>query len=453
MLNAVIFALHKDNAREAMQRLQRENIINIVEWLGLRSEGQGVITVDYGDLQDVEKLKKYSEVCPQAIYDTVYQRLYLFLDMIYRGGDLPIYEYVNMFNLWVNYYYGMFKTQKVDVLIFSDNPHFGVDSIAKEVADAMGIKTVMFMQSLYTNHFFAFSNVDDIGVFETLPNDDHVAVDLEQKYEKDLSYMKNIKIFDPYKIEKANTAGTGLISKIKKHRNNLVAKTKAKIYGELAKKYRVSYANVIYHEAYSKALANMDIDLDKKFIYFPLHMQPEMTTSVLGKEYCDQMLAIERLAEFIPDDWMIYVKENPKQSYYMRERLFFTRVAMQNKVRFVGREYNTYDLIKNSQFVATIAGTAGWEAISGGKNVLVFGLAWYRKLPGVFEFKDKPTLDEIMTYKVNHDELNEAYNKLISKSYVGILECGGESEVPDYTSEKNNVYIYEAMKKILSQMF
>ena len=58
-----------------------------------------------------------------------------------------------------------------------------------------------------------------------------------------------------------------------------------------------------------------------------------------------------------------------------------------------------------------------------------------------------------MTYKVNHDELNEAYNKLISKSYVGILECGGESEVPDYTSEKNNVYIYEAMKKILSQMF
>ena len=452
MLNAVVFALYKDNARDAMLRLQQDKIFNIVEWLGVIQESKGVATIDYGDLQCVDKLKKYSHNCPKDIYDKVYERLYVFLDMSYRNGDLPIYEYVNMFNLWVNYYYGMFKTQKVDVLIFSDNPHFGVDSIAKDVADAMGIKTVMFMQSLYTNHFFAFSNVDDIGVFDTLPNDDHVAVDLEQKYEKDLSYMKNIKIFDPHKNEKANTAGSGLISKIKKHRNNLVAKTKAKIYGELAKKYRVSYANVVYHEAYSKALTNADIDLDKKFIYFPLHMQPEMTTSVLGKEYCDQMLAIERLAEFIPDDWMIYVKENPKQSYYMRERLFFTRVSMQKKVRFVGREYNTYDLIKNSQFVATIAGTAGWEAISGGKNVLVFGLAWYRKLPGVFEYKDNHSLDDIMDFEIDHEELNNAYNQLISKSYIGVLECGAERNVPDYSSEKNNEYIYSAMKKILSKI-
>ena len=452
MLNAVVFALYKDNARDAMLRLQQDKIFNIVEWLGVIQESKGVATIDYGDLQCVDKLKKYSHNCPKDIYDKVYERLYVFLDMSYRNGDLPIYEYVNMFNLWVNYYYGMFKTQKVDVLIFSDNPHFGVDSIAKDVADAMGIKTVMFMQSLYTNHFFAFSNVDDIGVFDTLPNDDHVAVDLEQKYEKDLSYMKNIKIFDPHKNEKANTAGSGLISKIKKHRNNLVAKTKAKIYGELAKKYRVSYANVVYHEAYSKALTNADIDLNKKFVYFPLHMQPEMTTSVLGKEYCDQMLAIERLAEFIPDDWMIYVKENPKQSYYMRERLFFTRVSMQKKVRFVGREYNTYDLIKNSQFVATIAGTAGWEAISGGKNVLVFGLAWYRKLPGVFEYKDNHSLDDIMDFEIDHEELNNAYNQLISKSYIGVLECGAERNVPDYSSEKNNEYIYSAMKKILSKI-
>ena len=452
MLNAVVFALYKDNARDAMLRLQQDKIFNIVEWLGVIQESKGVATIDYGDLQCVDKLKKYSHNCPKDIYDKVYERLYVFLDMSYRNGDLPIYEYVNMFNLWVNYYYGMFKTQKVDVLIFSDNPHFGVDSIAKDVADAMGIKTVMFMQSLYTNHFFAFSNVDDIGVFDTLPNDDHVAVDLEQKYEKDLSYMKNIKIFDPHKNEKANTAGSGLISKIKKHRNNLVAKTKAKIYGELAKKYRVSYANVVYHEAYSKALTNADIDLNKKFVYFPLHMQPEMTTSVLGKEYCDQMLAIERLAEFIPDDWMIYVKENPKQSYYMRERLLFTRVSMQKKVRFVGREYNTYDLIKNSQFVATIAGTAGWEAISGGKNVLVFGLAWYRKLPGVFEYKDNHSLDDIMDFEIDHEELNNAYNQLISKSYIGVLECGAERNVPDYSSEKNNEYIYSAMKKILSKI-
>lgn len=453
MLNAVVFALYKDNARDAMLRLQQDKIFNIVEWLGVIQESKGVATIDYGDLQCVDKLKKYSHNCPKDIYDKVYERLYVFLDMSYRNGELPIYEYVNLFNLWVNYYYGMFTSQNVDVLIFGDNPHYGVDSIAKDLADAMGIRTVLFMQSQYKNHFFAFTDVDDIGVYDTLPNDGHENIELEKKFEKDLSYMKNISIVAPENHDSIqNIVTNGWVDKLKKHRKNLINKAQEKIYRGLAVKYRISYANMVYAVESKKALENVSIDLNKKFVYFPLHLQPEMTTSSLGKEYCDQMLAIERVADFIPDDWYVYVKENPKQSYYMRERNFFTRVAMQDKVKFVGREVNTYDLIRNSQFVATIAGTAGWEAISGGKPALVFGLAWYRKLPGVFEYKDNHSLDDIMDFEIDHEELNNAYNQLISKSYIGVLECGAERNVPDYSSEKNNEYIYSAMKKILSKI-
>ena len=112
MFRVVVFALSEDNARNAMLRLQSEGYVKIVEWLGI-DKGHGVITYDYTILQDVAILRKYYQVCPKKIYDKVYQRLYVFLDMVYRNGERSIYEYVNLFKIkliidffgMLNYYY------------------------------------------------------------------------------------------------------------------------------------------------------------------------------------------------------------------------------------------------------------------------------------------------------------------------------------------------------------
>ena len=59
-----------------------------------------------------------------------------------------------------------------------------------------------------------------------------------------------------------------------------------------------------------------------------------------------------------------------------------------NNVFVVPAETGTFDLIKNSQTVAAVTGTATWEAVLRGKPSLVFGYTWYEYCDGVFAVHD-----------------------------------------------------------------
>ena len=132
-------------------------------------------------------------------------------------------------------------------------------------------------------------------------------------------------------------------------------------------------------------------DFNKKYIYVALHYQPECSTSPLGGPFVDQVLMIRILSSAVPRDWLVYVKEHPYQwlprglaySGFRYEGYYKSIVEMSN-VRLIPVESNTEKLIENAQTVATVTGTAGWEAALRLKPALVFGHAWYRDCPGVF---------------------------------------------------------------------
>lgn len=451
MKNAVIFGLAGDNAKTAICRLEKDRLITIKAWLNATKDME-VVTRTYEELLSPNALKENYELCDPAVYEKVYKNIYVFLDMVFRNGEKPLYEYINIFNMWVNYYYTLFKKNEIEIVVFSDNPHFGVDSVAKDVADAMGIKTVLFMQNISTHRFWAFTDRQDIGVFDTLKNNLNKNVIIENKFEKNLFYMKELGKQKKYRIQyqeiycKMKTWGSRLNKLVRADLNESILK----IYNKICLNLITLYRKKIY-ELNLKRHFNASVNFNEKYIYFPLHLQPEMTTSSLGGMYCDQLLAIERLNQMIPKNWKIYVKENPKQKYYMRDEEFFKRVLLIPNIVLLNKSCNTYDLIKNSEFVATIAGTAGWEAISGGKCVLVFGLAWYRKLPGVFEYDKTCSVNEIISYKIKHEDLEKSYNDLINKAYTGVLECGYEVEIEGYTHETNNDFLYQAFKSILEK--
>jgi len=126
---------------------------------------------------------------------------------------------------------------------------------------------------------------------------------------------------------------------------------------------------------------------DEKYVYVPLHYQPEISTAPLAGSYVDQKNIVDMLAAVIPDDVKVWVKEHPAQTCNGRSRLFYDDLSRMSKVRLIESRTSTFRLIDSAIAVATCTGTVGWEALMRGKPVLVFGEVCYNAAPGAFRIK------------------------------------------------------------------
>lgn len=191
------------------------------------------------------------------------------------------------------------------------------------------------------------------------------------------------------------------------------------------------------------------LDLNVNFVYFPLHLQPELTTSTLGGDFSDQLDAIELLKETIPEDWFIYVKENPKQGHEQRGVEFYNRLSTFRNVVYIDAGIDTYLLMKNCRFVATITGTAGWEAITGGKACLIFGKAWYLTLPGVVQYKEGITLKDILEISISETQFQEKFSYLYSKTRAGIVDGVYKEITLNYKKNENTQKLLKFIDEVL----
>nr|MBP3724712.1 hypothetical protein [Campylobacter sp.] len=316
---------------------------------------------------------------------------------------LPPYEIKNIIFKFVLFFKMQIIQNDVQIVIFRDVPHGPFDLLLYIMAKSLKIKTLFFM-AVNENLSNLYENLDDIGKFELNRTD---KFNLEQKYEKNLPYMKK----PSFKDKLSKKAKILNLPKYIKHKN-LTHQSSKILYDDfwsylnlhIIRKLKRIESKRIYKKLY-KANFNAKINKNDKFVYFPLHLQPEATTDTLGGIYCDQILAIERLRAILPKEIKIYIKENPKQTFYMREKHFFDRLKNIPNIVLLSKDTNTYELMKDCEFVATITGTAGFEAISGGKRALVFGLAWYRFFEGVSIYEEGIKFEEIMSKKIDFEKL------------------------------------------------
>lgn len=118
-------------------------------------------------------------------------------------------------------------------------------------------------------------------------------------------------------------------------------------------------------------------DSGVRYVYFPLHVQPEFSVELYAPDYSDQISVIRQVARCLPADVELWVKDHPAASG-AREASFYRQISQIPNVRLLESANDSLALVRGSMAVATITGTAGLEGLLMGKPVLTFGNVFYR---------------------------------------------------------------------------
>jgi hypothetical protein len=195
---------------------------------------------------------------------------------------------------------------------------------------------------------------------------------------------------------------------------------------------------------------------NKKKIFFPLQFQPELTTSLLGYEYDDQILAIEKLSHLLDNKWIIIVKENPSQSSYQRRKFFFKRLKYLKNLYFVDTTVDSRYIINNTDLTATITGTASWEALISKKKCVVFGKSWNFLLHGCMKIDENTTSNQLKKFINKKFSINKFYqdlSDLLKTTYTGVINNFYKSISVNYNDNKNTKIVSIAILKYIEKNF
>lgn len=201
----------------------------------------------------------------------------------------------------------------------------------------------------------------------------------------------------------------------------------------------------------------------KKYVFFSLHFEPERTTNPDGGIFHNQLLAIKKIRNLIPDHVEIIVKEHPSQ-FHLRDKgalgkspFFYNLIKNIKGVKLVDTNIHSTSLIKDSIFVATITGTVAMEASILQKKTIVFGSTQFPNLPNVFKWNDDFKYDEFIKEPIiGLEEIKKCLINLKNKYSVVGWQTGGMMDYfKSYSSqsfiEEERQGLFDITKKLVNK--
>ena len=315
-------------------------------------------------------------------------------------------------------------SRQIDLFIGSNIPHEVYDYVIFGLCKAHGIDTHFLFQSAIPSTVHPLSDYTNFT-------------------------PKLAAVYDRYKKLHLNSSAVDIKLPPKMQNEwNRQAKNTIPFYMEQTVRYHCN--NKIINSEYESLAQN--IDFKNPYIYFPLHYQPENTTSPLGGAFCDQITALKLISKNLPPPFKIVVKEHPMQNWIGRGQGFYKNILDQcENIIFAKKTTSSHMLINEAVCVATITGTAGWEALFRKKPVLLFGYIFYSLAPGVYNVKTndecRKAIIDIIEKKFIYDEkmLKIFLLSLESTSIAGVVDSSyrKESLIDPRVSEYNIVQHFE----------
>lgn len=381
----------------------------------------------------------------------------------------PAQGYDNIIRSHYSLCKSFFFRKKPSAIFFSNIPHEGFDNLLQIVANINHIPTYACFQLPFAPRFFCLhlstdASTTDGNLFamermieahadESSADEDVVSFIQKLLGHGEYSYMSDLSphpilpsVGNPIK----SFIGRACRLELKGAYNSVKSFGGAILAWQRYKKYR----QLLLKHVGPKPTSYTDQD----YIYVPLHLQPELTTSALGSIYVDQTIALSiasKLAHMT--GCKVLCKDNPKQSYPYRSPFFFETCEAIKNLYFVDASTSSRDLIINASLTITVTGTAGLEAVAMGVPVYCLGDAWWKTVAGVAKTFEEAYLSikkQRKLHQFKHKRsissnsaigLRKDLNRLANASYSGCSD-------PDYCQEFSSCEIAnsEILAKSLS---
>lgn len=369
----------------------------------------------------------------------------------------------------------IFETQKPDIVV-SGCPSILFEQIARHFADKNNVSWLALAESVlsegrldvhdleYTSSLFK-SSFDELKAEEIKKDDldfskDYIERFLSHKqlpsYMRDqLNYRSKAKLFLVYleRLKRLNERRKIFFkyiinrNKFKKydHRSDIV-------FGSF---FRVPWDDFIRQlRMYFQKRFFCSYDLNEKFFLYPLHFQPEYTTSVLATYYTDQATTVNNIAFALPFPYKLYVKEHPS-SPGTRENLFYEEIKKLPNVVLIDSRAKIQDLVRRSAGVITLSSTVGMEAAFLGKPVYVLGRVFYMHHPFCRAIKGfdhlKSSIEQDLNQKLDAGGLENINLRFVASYYANTIEGSIISAVSQ--NDKNDyLKIYKELLEIFKKI-
>lgn len=278
------------------------------------------------------------------------------------------------------------ENYKIDVCVFSTIPHISFDFALYGLCKYLGIKIVMGYFGIPIPHrsvttFYMsdiFDPIPQLNDFKpTGKNDSKIKVPTRMQYYYD-HYGRGKDVIKPFVYDSDYVVET---NKLQSFLKLIRKKIKQR---DLITSIRKKIVQYFVGKRMERYLNKYQVDkAEGKYIYYPLHYQPECTSLPMGGAYYNQIHVIRLLSQCLPEGVTLYVKPHPRRNLLTNED-FYDQIRELKNVKLLSSKANTYELIDNALAVVSLTGTAIAESLIRGIPVIMFGYHFWKYAPNVF---------------------------------------------------------------------
>jgi CDP-glycerol glycerophosphotransferase (TagB/SpsB family) len=188
-----------------------------------------------------------------------------------------------------------------------------------------------------------------------------------------------------------------------------------------------------------------------RYVFFPLHTEPEVSLLVYGRPFVNQIEVIRMLAMSLPVDMVLVVKEHPWM-VGKRSMGAYKKILNIPRVLFADPKLDARTLIQESDMVTVITGSVALEAAMIGKPVITFGDCPYNILPDAMVRRCDDLrhiqilLREMLDEYECDDQALEHYVEAVFETSASVNLYSVLLEKKNVHSEKSSSYFDEAKK-------